>query len=93
MYSISRFSFIIKLFFISFSIIFWKFSSEYLSSISLNVQEISSRNTDCNRIFCPLEAGKDKNKFSFALVKATKNSLLSSSICSKFVFCNQSQEI
>jgi hypothetical protein len=41
----------------------------------------------------PIHAGKDINRFSFALVVATKNSLLSSSICSKFDSCNPSQAI
>jgi len=62
-------------------------------SICICCQSISSIKTDCINGFVPIQAGKVKNRFSFALVIATKNNLLSSSICSKFDSCNQSQTI
>jgi hypothetical protein len=62
-------------------------------SISVYFHEVSSINTDCINGFVQIHAGNDKNRFSFALVVATKNNLLSSSICSKLDSCNQSQAI
>jgi hypothetical protein len=61
--------------------------------ISSNSHHNSSSKLDGRYAFVPIPEGNDKCNSFLALVSATKNSLLSSSICSKFEFCKFSEFI
>tara|TARA_Y100001960_G_C14205308_1_gene601660 strand:+ start:336 stop:509 length:174 start_codon:yes stop_codon:yes gene_type:complete len=54
-----------------------------VNSISSYFPVISSMKLDCNRGFVQIPAGKLSVSDFLALVAATKNNLLSSSICAK----------